>query len=724
MALRKRTPTKDLVQATRKKVAARKATKPPAKKRTPARRKTTPASTTTKTEAMAKVQDQYASQMVQKYGVSEAQRRVALQAGYAEVPPNIHTFLNDPYFFQSFLGTTPEGQSKWRPYWVEALHTIYPSPWSSPFLEVILTGCIGAGKSTAGLGGMAYDICHLLHLKSPQTFYGGLGDQTRMVFALFNTTKTRAQSVLYDQMIAGFRHSPYFMEQLDRAGTGLDDFIVQPPASHRRKKSTTEKLEKSAPIFPNRVDLIFGSRALDIIGDTVVGAILCELNFQTVVAEQAYKNYNETRRRIISRFTNLQSYPGRLWLDSSSSDDLAFLESHIEQVKNDALTEIFSPALWEVKEPTIPYSGETFTLFAGDSANDPFIVTSPEQLEGVDEASLVEVPVEHKTDFLRNIHASIKELAGRTIRSNIKLIPSVELLDASLTLHSPIKDLEVTTVDFFDNSQLIDRIDVDELIKDPTPRIIHIDLSEGRRDRASVGCSKITGMVNSRRTDPTTNLEVVTRDPIFVTDFVLYIAPKTGHDIPLSKIKNFLLDLRDRGLKIFQVSTDGYQSANLRQDLTLANMRCALQSVDKTREPYDLVKDCILEGRWHGPDHPILRQEFKDLIDKGKKIDHPLRAFDESGETYRGSKDGTDTVAGSLFQAMQHMEELMQQATISEVLKAQAGRASAATIGNDPRPKSSDQEIFDDIFQNRDRKFVGDSRGLPMVGRRTGNRPV
>ena len=315
---------------------------------------------------------------------------------------------------------------------MQALNTIYPSPYFSPFLEVILTGCIGAGKSTAGLAGMAYDICHLLHMKSPQNFYGDIGDSTRIVFALFNTTKTRAESVLYDQLITGFTMSPFFREQLTKAGRTTADLVNKRRPTRNRKAMPNEK---SAPLFPHRIDVAICSRANHVLGDAVAGAMLCELNFQTIIAQQAYDNYNQTRRRLISRFTNAVSYPGRLWMDSSRAEEMAFLEAHIDSVKSDPSTSVFSPALWEVKPQR--YSGESFTLFAGNTSRDPMIITEADQMEGLDDSDIVQVPVEHKVDFVRDINTSVAELLGRTMRSEIKLISSVEVIEAALSLHSP-----------------------------------------------------------------------------------------------------------------------------------------------------------------------------------------------------------------------------------------------------------------------------------------------
>ena len=163
-------------------------------------------------------------------------------------------------------------------------------------------------------------------------------------------------------------------------------------------------------------------------------------------------------------------------------------------------------------------------------------------------------------------------------------------------------ELGALQVDFFDPSQqLLDSLDTTDLKKDSSPRFIHVDLGI-RRDRAAIACTKIVGAVNQQRRDPTSNLTVVTRDPVYVTEFVLFLEPKPGHDIPIMKIKNFIIDLRDVvRLSLQLVTTDGYQSENLRQDLTLVGIKTALQSVDRTREPYDLIKDAMLERSMDRP---------------------------------------------------------------------------------------------------------------------------
>ena len=126
---------------------------------------------------------------------------------------------------------------------------------------------------------------------------------------------------------------------------------------------------------------------------------------------------------------------------------------------------------------------------------------------------LWQVPVEHKVDFVRDINTSVAELLGRTMRSEIKLISSVEVIEAALSLHSPVIELGALQVDFFDPSQqLLDSLDTTDLKKDSSPRFIHVDLGI-RRDRAAIACTKIVGAVNQQRRDPTSNLTVVDARP-------------------------------------------------------------------------------------------------------------------------------------------------------------------------------------------------------------------
>lgn len=75
------------------------------------------------------------------------------------MPVDIMTFVNDPHY----LGVTYGG--KLFKIWEDTLKELYPIPLFSPYYEVILSACIGAGKTSCAVIGMLYDIHKLLCLK-------------------------------------------------------------------------------------------------------------------------------------------------------------------------------------------------------------------------------------------------------------------------------------------------------------------------------------------------------------------------------------------------------------------------------------------------------------------------------------------------------------------------------------------------------------------------------
>ena len=87
---------------------------------------------------------------------------------------------------------------------------------------------------------------------------------------------------------------------------------------------------------------------------------------------------------------------------------------------------------------------------------------------------------------------------------------------------------------------------------------------------------------------------------------------------------------------------------------------CKLISVDRTREPYDLLKQIIIEGRYNGVKHKVFSNELRKLLDHGDKIDHPKK----------GSKDVTDGVCGSVWNTYNHYEQYFNAMSATEFVKS------------------------------------------------------
>lgn len=541
---------------------------------------------------------------------------VARLLGYEDIPPEIDTFLSD----SAYLGDVLDGGKAVYEYWKAALRTIYPNPFESPFLEVVATGAIGIGKTTLAKVGSSYDISKMLLLSNPHRNYGLISTQ-KIEYAIINATMTLARSVIYDELIEWWRLSPFF-------------------SSFMRKNKSQDTL------FPKRINIVSGSRPSHFIGRAIFGAILDEMNFQDKVENQAYENYTNVLRRLKSRFGTSKYLPGHLWLLSSKRRDSDPLQVHIERSRNDPSTVIFDAALWEVKKEKLNLSGKYFYVYAGDNSRDPFIIGDNYDHKlhyNLDESRIVRVPVEFRKDFEKDIFNAIRDLAGISVQGVHKFIPSVEAISSVMTGKN-IVDKEYLEVDFYDKEPIMTFILPNiERVKNPilpnSPRFIHLDLAL-TKDYVGIASSFVMDYVQTVREDES-GIQTVVKEPIVVVEWVIYIKAKTNQEIPLNKVRDFILDLRRLGYPIAATSADGYQSALLLQDLTQAGLKTQVVSVDRDYNPYLNLKRMIYEKRIVLPKSERLKRELMDLIDTGKKVDHPVD----------GSKDGADAVAGSVWLA-------------------------------------------------------------------------
>lgn len=538
---------------------------------------------------------------------------------YESTPPEIDEFISDP----AYLGGVLDGGKAVYEYWKAALRAIYPNPFQSPYLEVVATGAIGIGKTTLAKIGSSYDIAKMTMLSNPQKIYGIVKEE-KIQYAIINATMSLAKSVIYDELISWWHASPYF--------------------SNLMKKNKSKDT-----LFPKRVHLTVGSRPQHFIGKHIFGAIMDEMNFQDRVANQAYDNYTNVLRRMKSRFGNVSEnfFPGHLWLLSSKRRDTDPLQEHIERSRNDPTTIIFDAALWEVKRERLNLSGKYFYVYAGDGSRDPFILGDRYDHKlhfHLDDSRIVRVPVEFREDFEKDIFNALRDLAGVSVQGVHKFIPSVEAVESVMTGKN-ITEREVLEIDFHDKDSLMSYLLPNiERIRNPmlphSPRYIHVDLAL-TRDYAAIASTYVMDYIDVYREDPSTGTVASYREPILFVEWVIYIKPKPNQEIPIYKIRDFIIELKKSKFPLKIVSADGYQSALLLQDLRIAGIKTDVVSVDRDYNPYLNLKRAIYEKRIVLPRVSRLKEELLNLIDTGKKIDHPVT----------GSKDGADAVAGSVWLA-------------------------------------------------------------------------
>lgn len=130
-------------------------------------------------------------------------------ADYYEKPVPILEFLsNDEYLGKSLKD--PEGKLTIYDYWVDKLQKMFDPSEKNVIQEVALSGCIGSGKSTCAVIGMAYFLYRLLCLKSPASYYR-LATNSTIALAFFNVTLSQSYGVGFAKLQNYCKASPWFM---------------------------------------------------------------------------------------------------------------------------------------------------------------------------------------------------------------------------------------------------------------------------------------------------------------------------------------------------------------------------------------------------------------------------------------------------------------------------------------------------------------------------------
>lgn len=548
---------------------------------------------------------------------------------YDEIPVSIDEFLENDYY----LGKVYNNGKNIYPYWRNFLHNFFHDNPDKAF-EVALTGAIGVGKTTIASIALTYLIYKTLCLKDPQKFYG-LSANSPIVFVVMNLTLELAYSGLYSLIVEAIKLSPWFCERVDIRG----------------------KYEFSIT-FPKNVALMAGSQTTHTIGKNVLGAVLDEVNFSN--APKGSKNsvmdmYRNIRRRLESRFLKQGRMPGILMMVSSKNTELDFLEQYIQSIKHQKTTWVVDEPVYNIK-PAETYVGERFKVAVGDKTKESYLIKEDDNIDEVLERGyrIIEVPIEYKVAFEQDINDALKDIAGISAVSTSKLIPYAGRIDVCFDSkrRSPFfeEEIQLGLDSIEDIKDFLDDLSI--LRKDlHKPRFAHIDIGL-KGDRLGLAIVHSDKSVTVDRYTATGAIDKIS-EQVYNVDLLLTIKAISGSEIPLFKVREFLLWLSTYiGYKFKMISYDGFQSADSIQLLKTLGLPAGLLSVDRTDVPYLNLRSCILEQRLVSYYNSIVIEELRDLEydRKAKKVDHPITKYDGSP----GSKDTSDALCGAVYNAQEY----------------------------------------------------------------------
>jgi len=558
---------------------------------------------------------------------------------YHEKPVTIEEFLDNDYFFGKYK------KHLWD-CWREDLLEIFRE--GSKCYEWVLGGAIGTGKSTAAGIAFVYPMYRMSLLKNPHHHYDLL-EASKLTFGIYSLTLSQVHDVGYYKIRTYISECPYFLER----------FPFQ-----QRKLSTIDFYNKKMIVEP-------GSKSFHAIGKDVFSFYMDEVNFSATSGNQAKQNdkvvteaqtlYNTCRKRVVSRFMRDGAIPGMMYLISSKQSTTSFLEQHIKECKeelNDGRVHLSEHSLWGAMPPTrfkkMYTSGKFFKVEVGDKIWPSRILEKDDQPRPG--AEILDVPEEHKKDFQQDCEQSLRDIGGRATHGLSPFIRDRSVLYACIdkTMEHPFtrKTITISTKDDFNISdyfipEKMMRIHSSHyvMLRNPlAPRFFHLDLAL-TADCAGFCLGHVSGMTRKRiqRSDGTFYDDIV---PEIVIDFFLQIAPpaKQRAEIDLSKIRSFILDLKDMGVPIIKGSADGWNSPDTCQIMDKAGVPMVTQSVDKYDAPYMSLRTAIYENRIYYYEYEPFMGEMRNLERDAdtSKIDHPK--WNEDGSP--GSKDVSDAAAG------------------------------------------------------------------------------
>lgn len=558
--------------------------------------------------------------------------------------PSLEEFLFDDFFLGRIHAPKNPDLGLYD-YWHELLRRVLDP--ANGIVEVLIQSAVGAGKTTVGLTALLYWLCQALCLRNPQA-YSGLDESTTIVFFIFNVTMNRGQNVCFKKLRQMVKRSPFFSQHL---------------ISTRARREMT---------FGKNIVLEVGSQSRHALGEAIKFVLLDESNFglgssepDREAAGQVLENYWTAYQRMVSRFTRPGgAIDGQIWMVSSPLAKNSALNAHIEdaRTKNISSTHIIEAPLYQVNShrrgrPTKKCCGKTFDVLVGDRFLKSHIVAPGETIPN--KYRIISVPVDYLDSFKKDIDSSLRDICSIGLDPTCKLIQEPMMITRCVDpmRRSPFS-VDTIQLGFDNGDQISDWFDIGYFLKSIEHSLdaefsIHVDPAV-KHDYLGLAMCHIASVDEVSKSGPQRNAGVSGRT-VYVNDFTIRVKNVPGQVLPLGKISEFILWLRDRlNVNISVVSCDHFEYEAITQPLRARGMMTKLLSVDRDDKAYQLLRELIYKGG-------LVLYEYKPLLDELCDLNH-FPAQHRVNHPDGGSKDVSDALAGALFNLSQKVANEGQEA--------------------------------------------------------------
>lgn len=532
---------------------------------------------------------------------------------YEEIPVDIDTFLESP----KYLGKTTNYGKAIYPAWRVALREIFTDPYK--YTAVILTGCIGSGKSTIAVFIALYMLYYLMCLKDPHAYFGIEATQNNIMFIFNNLTLTKAFKGVMGTFMGHCLKSPWFLARGRVIGDVNKTFL---PNKRIRFDIASEEYH------------VTSTDCFCFIFDEANDVLHSAANYQDSYAMQIL---NAANQRIRSRFRakDRSMFFGKSIVISSKQSEMAFLEQYTQDMlnKDPEHTYVFDKPQWEVIP--IELSGINFRVAYGNKNAKSRIMSPDEDVELTKQQGykVIDIPIEYKKDFEDNLNRALTEVAGVSVSYIDKFFSREYISNAVDKYRQNPFSQDVLIVGLRDEKNYKDYFDPSKIPSEwQTEKIyMHFDTSKSK-DRTGISA------VSQSRTNPEEIHQLFT---------VAIEAPKNDQ-ICFKKHEDFVFYLSDElGWDIKNASSDGFNSAQLKQNFILHGIEADYISPDRTSIPYLSLQRLLYDGLLKIIEIPLLEKELTELNMNNDtlKIDHP---------PVYGSKDMSDSLACAVQNCINH----------------------------------------------------------------------
>ena len=163
---------------------------------------------------------------------------------------------------------------------------------------------------------------------------------------------------------------------------------------------------------------------------------------------------------------------------------------------------------------------------------------------------------------------------------------------------------------------------------------MHVDLAQ-KHDHCAVALAHVEKWVKTRTFN---DIDIVV--PIVKVDAVRWWTPTADKAVEFTDVKNYILEVRNRGFRLSKVTFDRWNSFDIMNELKSFGINTETLSVAKKH--YEDMQMLVSEERILGPAINLLTEELLQLRIIRDKVDHPRK----------GSKDLADAVCGAIYNAI------------------------------------------------------------------------